>query len=563
MSIQHCANCRSEFTITSDDTTFYSSMNVPAPTWCPQCRLIRRMSFYNMRSLYNDICDLCGKAILSGYAPDKPNPVYCNQCWWSDKWDATEYARDYDFSRPFFEQFSELFRSVPMMAVNCDTPTMENSDYCMNAGHLKNCYLAFHADLSEEIYYSDHVITSKDCFDCEMLEGSELCFQSVNLLNCYQAMYSVDCKNSRDIYFSRNLTGCSDCFGCVNLRNAKYCWFNEQLAEEEYKKRLASVSLDTQSAINRYSEQAHALWQEHPVKFMHGFNNEDVSGDYIENAKNVHQSFQTMNAENCKYTMLAIMKPIKDAYDYLSWGNNAERIYECVAVGENVYNMKFAHHCWPDCRDIEYSIYAINSNSLFGSVGIRKKQYCILNKQYSPEEYTQLVERIKQHMNDMPYADTMGREYRYGEFYPSEISLFSYNETLAQEFFPLTQSQAQAAGYTWYSAPANPPSANTNIVQCVHNGNCTHQCKRVFKLLPQELVFYEKMGLAHPELCPNCRHHERLQHRNPPQLWKRECMCKIPSHQHAAKCLAVFETSYAPSRPDRVFCEACYTLAVY
>ncbi|KKU05303.1 MAG: hypothetical protein UX07_C0018G0013, partial [Parcubacteria group bacterium GW2011_GWA2_45_30] len=52
-------------------------------------------------------------------------------------------------------------------------------------------------------------------------------------------------------------------------------------------------------------------------------------------------------------------------------------------------------------------------------------------------------------MNSMPYIDQKGRVYKYGEFFPPELSPFAYNETIAQEYFPLTKEQAQEQGYSW------------------------------------------------------------------------------------------------------------------
>jgi predicted metalloendopeptidase len=49
----------------------------------------------------------------------------------------------------------------------------------------------------------------------------------------------------------------------------------------------------------------------------------------------------------------------------------------------------------------------------------------------------------------MPYIDSKGRIYKYGEFFPSELSPFCYNETIAQEYFPLTKEQAIKQGYKW------------------------------------------------------------------------------------------------------------------
>ncbi len=42
-----CQNCKKEFQIEPEDFAFYEKINVPPPTFCPECRMIRRMMFLN------------------------------------------------------------------------------------------------------------------------------------------------------------------------------------------------------------------------------------------------------------------------------------------------------------------------------------------------------------------------------------------------------------------------------------------------------------------------------------------------------------------------------------
>lgn len=44
---RNCQNCKQPFTIEPDDFGFYEQIKVPPPTWCSDCRLMRRMSFRN------------------------------------------------------------------------------------------------------------------------------------------------------------------------------------------------------------------------------------------------------------------------------------------------------------------------------------------------------------------------------------------------------------------------------------------------------------------------------------------------------------------------------------
>src|SRR3989344_2104097 len=108
-----CQNCKGEFVIEPDDFAFYEKIKVPPPIWCPECRLVKRLSWRNERSLFKRKCDLCGQEKILIFSAESPYKVYCYSCWWSDKWDAQQYVKDYDLSKPFFEQFKELFLKVP------------------------------------------------------------------------------------------------------------------------------------------------------------------------------------------------------------------------------------------------------------------------------------------------------------------------------------------------------------------------------------------------------------------------------------------------------------------
>ena len=156
----------------------------------------------------------------------------------------------------------------------------------------------------------------------------------------------------------------------------------------------------------------------------------------------------------------------------------------------------------------------------------------------------------------------------YGEFFPPNLSPFAYNETIAQEYFPLTKDEAIKKGYRWkdsearhYEITKKPEDLPdhikdidekilTEVIGCQHAGTCNEQCTTAFKIIPQELQFYQRMNLPLPRLCPNCRHYARLAQRNPLKLWHRSCM--------KGGCENEFETSYAPDRKETVYCETCY-----
>ena len=120
----------------------------------------------------------------------------------------------------------------------------------------------------------------------------------------------------------------------------------------------------------------------------------------------------------------------------------------------------------------------------------------------------------------------------------------------------------------------SPKSILKEILGCEHDGTCNDNCTKGFRVAPEELAFYKKMSLPLPRMCPNCRHVRRVQRLNTFQLWYRKCQCAGPKsenslyanaaeHFHKGEhCPNEFETSYAPDRPEIVYCEQCYQAEV-
>jgi hypothetical protein len=577
-----CQNCKKDFTIELDDFSFYEKIKVPPPTFCPECRLIRRLSWRNEKSLNHRECGLCKKKVLSIYNDNLENIVYCANCWWGDNWDAGDYSVDIDFSKPFLVQFFELFHKVP--AINLFAFLMINSEYCNMANDMRNCYLLHDGTFDENVSYGSGVFYTKDSRDVTMVRKCELCYEIVTCINCYQTTFSQNCEDCVDVHFSHSLRGCNNCFGCVNLHKKSYYIFNEPYTKEEYKQKLKSFGLDSHRNIISLKEKAHAFWKEFPKKYHFGVQNIDVTGDYMEHSKNAKSCFGVANVEDSKFCSFVSNGPVKTTYDFTHYGDNIELVNECLQSGRGIYNVKCGWGVWNDSKNAHYTITAPGVSDVFGCVGLKKKQYCILNKQYSKEEYKKLVPKIIQHMNDMPYVDKKGRIYKYGEFFPTELSPFGYNETTAQEYFPLDGEKAKANGYNWreskernYKITKNvedipdsiiktPDSILDEIIACEHKGKCEEDCITAFKILPEDLQFYRRMNLPLPRLCPNCRRYYRLKQRNPLKLWHRQCMCDKKGHLHGdgeEKCKVGFETSYAPNRPEIIYCEKCYQQEVY
>lgn len=125
--MKNCQQCLNDFEVRPADLDFYDRTSpllsgkkylIPAPSLCPRCREQRRMSLNNEVNLYHRKCDLTGKQIISLYPNDSPYTVYNEPNWLEDKgWDPLDYGREFDFSRPFFDQFKELINEVPHLSV--------------------------------------------------------------------------------------------------------------------------------------------------------------------------------------------------------------------------------------------------------------------------------------------------------------------------------------------------------------------------------------------------------------------------------------------------------------
>ena len=579
-----CQNCRKDFVIEPDDFLFYEKMKVPPPTWCPECRFQRRATYRNQMNLYSVKCGLCGKQTISMYAPGNSFPIYCQECWWSDKWDPLSYGKDYDFSKPFFEQYKELRNTTPRLALSNKNPV--NSEYCNYAVNNKNCYLCFSIGDSEDcLYCGPNFIKSRHCINSSMLIESEQCYASLDCEKCYSLHYSQNSENCLNSSFLYNCRNCQNCLGCVNLRNKSYCIFNQPYSKEDYEKKVKEYNLGSYKKLMAFQKEFKDFTLSKIHKFMQSLNSTNVSGENIKNSKNCKWCFSSTSCENCKYSYT--LNRAYDCYDTNGIYPTAEMSYESFSVVSSS-RVKFNVAAISDCLDCEYTDSCTGVEHAFGCISLKKRQYCILNKQYAKEEYEGMVAKIKKHMGEVPYIDSKGRVYTYGEFFPPEFSPFGYNDTLAQEFFPLTKKQVKDQGWRWQEPvekevtitlrtedmPDDIVSVGDDIleatIECAHKKQCNEQCTGAFKVTTSELAFYRHHSITLPRICVKCRAFERVRRRNPLKLWHRQCMCDYQSYSNTAKhshhpqgpCPNEFETSYAPDRPEIVYCEACYQAEV-
>ncbi len=548
---RECKKCAQNFEIFKEDIEFYHKLRVPPPTLCPDCRKQRRMTFYNVTTFYKRKCNAPNHSEdLISIFPDKIAwKVYDNDFWWSDSWDSMEFAREYDFSKRFFEQFENLFLQVPLLHTARD-PKSVDSDYTAGGIQHKNCYYIFGGIKSENVMYGNWPLYSRDSIDILIANVSELCYEIIsarNNFNCDFIYFSNNCIDSRFLYDCKN---CSHCFCCVNLRNKQYYFFNEPLTREEFEKRMKEINFGSHKTLNFWEKKFKDVLKSAIYRSVHNEKTVNSSGSFLRECKNCFVSFWVEKGENLRYIDYGL--GLKDNMDFTtSGGDSGERSYETINAG--LYDIKFSV-LTRTSNSLEYCINCFNCSNCFGSVGLRNKKFCIFNKQYSEEYYWAKLDEIKSKM----FTDG-----EYGEFFPISMSPYPYNASLAQTEFPLTKEKVSEIGGYWYETPVSfegidpknilkgdeipddIKNVGDDILQKVLICEITG---KPFIITPAELAFYRRKNLPLPTKHPYQRLIERFKMKTPFKLWRYPC----------SKCGKEMYTSYAPEKKLKVYCESCY-----
>lgn len=540
--------------VSHEESTFFLHQNIPEPTFCPDCRLQRRLAFRNERALYRRTCDLCHREMISMYAPNRSFNVYCPECFYSDRWDPLSYGRAYDFDRTFFDQWISLQRAIPHLSLLQEKTV--NSPWINYELDAKNCYLNFGGQLNEDSAYNQYLLKSADCFDNYWVMRGTFCYESVMCENAYKTWYSTLCYDSRETYFSFDCRGCDYIIGCSGLRHKQYQIFNRQVTPEEFQKYLAEHPLSSHVVVEGLKHEAEAFRRTLPQRAVYIDSSVHCSGNFIKESKNCLQCWNSEKSENTRYGMF--MLDVKDSMDVTSvwWGT---KLYEFMGGSEQLANIFFSTQILRSCRNIEYSHLLFNCANCFGCINMRNRQYCVLNQQYSEDEYRELTTKIRQQMMTMPYVDHRRRMYKYGEFFPYDASPFGYNETVAIEYFPIDETAIRKMGYRFndytqeqnlqastYLVPDDIRDVGDDILEKVLTCEVTG---KHYRIIPMELDFYRRFGLPIPRRAPFERHRKRVEfigyHRH---LYVRNC----------AKCDAEIHTAYLLNEFPLVYCEDCY-----
>ena len=322
-----------------------------------------------------------------------------------------------------------------------------------------------------------------------------------------------------------------------------------------YREKMQAVEWDNFQQIEDLWAQFLEFARTQPQPAIRGVELGSSTGDFINNCENAQRCFDSRGLRDC-VNCLGI-DTANDCMDYFSWGQNVELIYCTTRCGYNSTNVKFCFLTYESCADVEYCITCFSCKNCFGCVGLRHKEYCILNTQYSRDEYLDLRKRIVAQMSD-PQATPA--EYAYGEYFPYSLSCFPFNDSDAMYYCPLSKEEALQRGANWYDDPTGPvrPSLDWAAVaqrtKEVTSSICdeTLACQSTGKLMritKLELEMYKRRNIPLPRINWESRLLRRFNFYNYPQLY--ESVCPKSGRQ--------VTTTFAPNSPWLVWHNSAYT----
>jgi len=514
-----CLDCKKEYSFSELEKEKYKSVDILPSTRCFECRTVQRTAFWMFGKFRKGTSDYSGNSMITMMPENARYPIYTRDEWWSDDWDAMQNGKDYDPNRTLFEQLKELQEKTPRPHQIGQHNT--DCDWCDDMWNSKNCYLTRSAVRCENLFYGCRVVDTKDSFDIS---------HSYNMQNSYDCLYSFDshnlniaqmCRNCIDSFFLYDCRGCSDCFMCWNLRNKKYCIENVQYSKEEYFGKLKEYDLGSHKGLSTLRDTFHNHIVNDAVhKDNFNVNSAGCIGNFLNDCKQCINTFAFEESED-SVNMLRGLK-VKDCIDVVgSWEIELSgNIVACTAG----YQLK--HSSWSEGRYSEYLDLCYDCENCFACVGLRKKKYCILNKQYTEEEYFTLKSQI---------IGDMHKNNDYGQFLPWSMSLGPYNFSTAMIYFDhISREEVLQRGGYWQDDPMTQTDGMVateflpDTVLEADDKVCTQAllCPKSghrFNIAAQELVFHKRKNIALPRTHFDVRTLNRM--RTISSLIARDAVC--------------------------------------
>lgn len=470
---------------------------LPALLVHPLVQMRELYCFGNLLYLYRCTSALSGKPQISRYNPALGYRICTVDEFNNEEIDNTDFGRPYDFSRPFFEQWNELMHRAYLPPLN--NTNVEGSDYVNGADNVKDCYLCFSVIHSQECMYCVSQYYGNNNLLCVGTMRCQYCYACVEIDSCYECQHCTNCTNCQTCIACDDCIGCGDCAGCSGLRNVRYHIFNKAYSKEEYKRIMGGWDFADCRQRGEFLAHCRQITNKQGSVAPQMSNAENATGNYIRNSQNIENGYFSSNCQDCGYIVLGIGS--RDCWH--GFAVNSELLW--LAGGVSSQNVAFSYSVFygESCLYC-YHIYQ-HCSFCFGCAGLRRKSYCILNKQYERAEFLELLPRIIAHMK------TTGE---WGRFFPVSYAPFYYEESVATDFFeplskdvlqkrnhimsPESAPRLEQGGVPAASLPVN--SRDIDIAQWSGKTILCDETGQTFNLQRRELEFYRQFNIPLPRL---------------------------------------------------------------
>jgi hypothetical protein len=547
-----CALTGEKWLMTDEEIGWYRKFSVPPSKYSPLNRMRIMHGYFIMYNIfYNKHADT-GRLMLATIPPASGFRVLEDKEW--HERDFLEKGVPLDENKKFFDQLFDLHLSVPLPAHD-NIVQPENSIAFISFSDQDSYFVM--ASRSKGCFYSSNAFDCEDSSEIVMGTGVKESYNVLNSSGLFRCQFVRDSHNCQNSYFLFDCRDCEKCFGAVNQRHKKYLWFNEQLSEEEFNRRLSKVDLSSYIEQEKYKEQFRrfikekAIWPEN-----NNLHTENSTGEYLENTTDACECYHVRGgSRNIDHVTWCLGAPSSDCA-YCGGATAATDCYYSVGV-TNCHRAFFNLNIVTGCQNVEYCTRCFDCENCFGCVGLKRKKFCLLNKQYSEDDYWKILDDLKcRLLEEGNYGDIPGLRFS-TQHWTSLLDLFEIDEATALKLggrnFDLTSQGAEG------------PEISPELIRPVESIPDRLEINDFDKVLGQfyfdpvigrrfvylkpELELYQKLKVALPRHHPRGRIMEIYRQLNKPEFVGMVC-------QSCKKEIRVAKNYAFPDR--KIFCRSCY-----
>jgi len=390
-------------------------IDLPDPELAPSVRRRLKLMRRNEHHLYHTTCGLSGKKTISRIVPELWVPVYTNAAWASDDWECTDFGIERDAEGSVFEKINQLARSVPYQdMIGSLTNTTTNALYTNYTADITDSYMVFDAHTINKCYYLTKARRCDDCVDGHGLMDCRRCYECIDSQWLMKCGWAQQCSHCRDCWWMLDCHNCESCIWCVWQSHKQYCIFNQQATKEQFEE-FREKCIASWRNIDETKQRKTLIAEDRDLPAT------------VTNSSWIHESTDIEWSQDLRWC--SEMSEAQDCFDVCSYWHKSFLMTNSAQVG------RFSHHIWMSSTvwKSEHLLYCIDTKKCshcFGCVNMKGKQYCIFNKQYTKEEYEEIVPQLIEQMQD---------DWVWWEWFPSTCCLFPYNDSKANEVYPIAK----------------------------------------------------------------------------------------------------------------------------